>query len=679
MTALALSLQRLLLAQFVHKEGDSSFPLISKSLSSHPLLRDSGLRPVTDKECEELYNSMLKAEGLERQPSTGIGADVEPSPSVITLTQLLYSRYRQELIQQVRQDEQDYRKYLLEIEEIGRGEWDTRLPDLEAMANQQTLGADDEDEEPHPQTNTSTAITTTTAAATASSTQDQAPAQTEEFVDAREDSTGLEDLEMKDIMDEMLTEDAKSLSTSQPVSVTSSQQIPASGSSMAVAPNESTISMPNTSIDDNSVPPTTSQLQPSSVSGVELTQEDLHLDQAALDSVSGSATSEKQADSEMLDAPPSSFPGAHQLLQRAGEDMERTISPDATDSDTPLHPIAAAQQDTTATRADENVEADEGDEKQENILPADSKRTESSTKSAAAEPEQEPSITSETQEKEPSSALEIADSDALEFTSDHEHAEVEEVAEQSSPTALKSEMDEDKEEVEEKPQTRRGRRRRGRTEEPEPQASPAPEPAPQKKVQGEEKAEEVEVEEEIEEEEEEEEEEEGEEAATSRSRKRKQLSSPPFEDKSSPATPQSTPASSTRAPNRKFQALVAPLLSNISSNRSASFFTNPVSENDAPNYHGLIYQPTDLRTIKTMVKDGRIQTSSELEREVMKMFANAVMYNSWDSDISEWSREMQMETETLIAVFRGAERRGLNGGSTPQPAAVPESKRRKKQ
>lgn len=49
MTALALSLQRLLLAQFVHKEGDSSFPLISKSLSSHPLLRDSGLRPVTDK------------------------------------------------------------------------------------------------------------------------------------------------------------------------------------------------------------------------------------------------------------------------------------------------------------------------------------------------------------------------------------------------------------------------------------------------------------------------------------------------------------------------------------------------------------------------------------------------------------------------------------------------------
>ncbi|KAK9458123.1 hypothetical protein V1511DRAFT_491815 [Dipodascopsis uninucleata] len=76
-----------------------------------------------------------------------------------------------------------------------------------------------------------------------------------------------------------------------------------------------------------------------------------------------------------------------------------------------------------------------------------------------------------------------------------------------------------------------------------------------------------------------------------------------------------------------------------------------------------------------MVKDGRIQTSSELEREIMKMFANAVMYNRWDSDISEWSREMEREAETLIAVFRSAERRGQGDHSS---LAQSESKRRKK-
>lgn len=109
-------------------------------------------------------------------------------------------------------------------------------------------------------------------------------------------------------------------------------------------------------------------------------------------------------------------------------------------------------------------------------------------------------------------------------------------------------------------------------------------------------------------------------------------------------------------PNRRFLTMVNPLLSNISSNKSASFFANPVNPNDAPNYYSLIYDPTDIRTIKSQVKDGRIKDTAELERELQRMFANAVMYNGWDSDVSVWTREMQHETETLLALFRGAER-----------------------
>lgn len=152
----------------------------------------------------------------------------------------------------------------------------------------------------------------------------------------------------------------------------------------------------------------------------------------------------------------------------------------------------------------------------------------------------------------------------------------------------------------------------------------------------------------------------------------------------------SSPLRSSGIPNRRFLTMVNPLLSNISSNKSASFFANAVNPNDAPNYYDLIYGPTDIRTIKAQVKDGRIKDTNELERELQRMFANAVMYNGWDSDVSVWTREMQHETETLLALFRGAERTsavnsgfssgsyGDKAGSVSDEGQPPETKRRKK-
>lgn len=126
---------------------------------------------------------------------------------------------------------------------------------------------------------------------------------------------------------------------------------------------------------------------------------------------------------------------------------------------------------------------------------------------------------------------------------------------------------------------------------------------------------------------------------------------------------------------RRFQQFVNPLLSDILSNKAASFFSHPVNPNDAPNYYDLIYSPTDLRTIKSQVKEAKIRDTSELERELEKMFANAVMYNGWNSEMSQWARQMHRDTENLLAIFKDAEK---NGRSSSNPGEEGEIKRRRK-
>ena len=104
-------------------------------------------------------------------------------------------------------------------------------------------------------------------------------------------------------------------------------------------------------------------------------------------------------------------------------------------------------------------------------------------------------------------------------------------------------------------------------------------------------------------------------------------------------------------PNKRLQHIATPLIESISSYKYASAFLHPVNESSAPNYYSLIKKPRDLKTIKQMVKDGRIQTNLELEREILLMFANAIMYNKTGTDIYEWTKEMQPEVDKLIELF----------------------------
>ncbi|KAK9469423.1 hypothetical protein V1512DRAFT_200739 [Lipomyces arxii] len=670
---------------------------------------------------------MLHAEGLERQPSMGIGAGVDPSPSVIKLTEILYNRYRRELTDKVREDEHNYRQYLREIEEIGRGEWDHRLKTLEAETKQKHLDEEDIPDESHMEESLA-------ADAQQNTIKLDEKAHSDLNVHAQKvvDRSALDDLEMKDIIADLPIEDlapkttklsttletrplelehelkADALQLDSSASIENKQGTSKSemssatnpenmlvglnatsqtndNDSTAVFPNDSTISMQFEGTDEQSdiiMHNASLQAQIEMSSGLSSGKEEAALEQAI-----------KKGATELLKS-------SDIMSQSMREDTEKTISSEATENSE----AGAVTQPSegTAVRVDQTIE--EGKLSGRRVTRASGGTSTSTTHMQAShalpvrptvESDNEKHATLRSERGMPNKAGQDLETSAVpesqsdivleDDSADSDDAKFVDVPEKPDDFA-RAPTEETVEEDTVRSRTRSSRRRgieseeavETKTEQGDAMVAVGDEYEAVESAK-EELEEEGEPAEEAEEEEEEEEEEEtGPRTRTMRKRRYSTAnieSSPRLEDRSSPATPVGS-STAARISNKKFQALVAPLLSNISSNRSASFFTSPVNENDAPDYYYLILQPTDLRTIKAMVKDGRIQNSTELEREIMKMFANAVMYNRWDSDMSDWSREMQRETETLISVFKGAERRGQNGsGTASQPS---DSKRRKK-
>ncbi|KAJ5363444.1 uncharacterized protein N7496_009157 [Penicillium cataractarum] len=124
---------------------------------------------------------------------------------------------------------------------------------------------------------------------------------------------------------------------------------------------------------------------------------------------------------------------------------------------------------------------------------------------------------------------------------------------------------------------------------------------------------------------------------------------------------------------RGFHRTAAPIMNDVTTHKLASIFAKPLGERDAPGYHDLIYRPQDLKSIKSAVHQGSkavaaateavstpagdgespvpaagtpsknnmlmlqktedlippkgIVNSAQLEKELIRMFANAIMYN----------------------------------------------------
>ncbi|KAI5287460.1 hypothetical protein KEM54_005984 [Ascosphaera aggregata] len=111
---------------------------------------------------------------------------------------------------------------------------------------------------------------------------------------------------------------------------------------------------------------------------------------------------------------------------------------------------------------------------------------------------------------------------------------------------------------------------------------------------------------------------------------------------------------------RNFTRTSGTIMNDVAAHKCASIFAKPITERDAPGYHDLIYRPQDIKSIKSAIHQGSkavaaaleaseeestagnglllersadlippksIINSAQLEMELIRMFANAIMFN----------------------------------------------------
>lgn len=168
---------------------------------------------------------------------------------------------------------------------------------------------------------------------------------------------------------------------------------------------------------------------------------------------------------------------------------------------------------------------------------------------------------------------------------------------------------------------------------------------------------------------------------------------------------------------RHFSKMCAPIMNDISSHKHASTFTTAVRAKDAEGYYDIIKRPTDLKTIQKAIATGAKQVAAaasdtpvgspggggavielpatadnmppkaivnatQLEKELMRMFVNAVMFNPGEDGVVEDAREMFETVQRSVSNWRNVERSSGRTEVEDTPVAEEEevaqiSKRRK--
>ncbi|CAO2650938.1 Nn.00g092350.m01.CDS01 [Neocucurbitaria sp. VM-36] len=168
---------------------------------------------------------------------------------------------------------------------------------------------------------------------------------------------------------------------------------------------------------------------------------------------------------------------------------------------------------------------------------------------------------------------------------------------------------------------------------------------------------------------------------------------------------------------RHFSKMCAPIMNDISSHKHASTFTTAVRAKDAEGYYDIIKRPTDLKSISKAIATGAKQVAAaasdtpvgspgggggvvelpatmdnmppkaivnaaQLEKELMRMFVNAVMFNPGEDGVVEDAREMFETVQQSVSNWRNVERSSGRTEVEDTPTAEEEevvqvSKRRK--
>lgn len=203
-------------------------------------------------------------------------------------------------------------------------------------------------------------------------------------------------------------------------------------------------------------------------------------------------------------------------------------------------------------------------------------------------------------------------------------------------------------------------------------------------------------------------------------RKRQRSPTPVADEDNDPVLVYMPPPNNIVQASRNFQRLSTVIMNDITTHRHAGPFQKPVREKDAEGYADIIKWRQDLKSIKAAITAGSraisaaaakdttdspsatpsggreggtiilektadlippkaIVNSSQLEKEVMRMFANAVMFNPGDEGMVQDAREMADDIEAKVRDWRGAERQveGRDDDDDSATAATTTAKRRK--
>uniref|UniRef100_A0A0R3S0A0 Bromo domain-containing protein n=1 Tax=Elaeophora elaphi TaxID=1147741 RepID=A0A0R3S0A0_9BILA len=90
----------------------------------------------------------------------------------------------------------------------------------------------------------------------------------------------------------------------------------------------------------------------------------------------------------------------------------------------------------------------------------------------------------------------------------------------------------------------------------------------------------------------------------------------------------------------------------VSSHRHAAIFAHPVSDRDARGYSKTVKSRMDLSTLKKQLDGGSLSGMSDFKRNVLLMFANAVMFNSTGHDVNHYAKEMAVDTLSSLKMLQ---------------------------
>ncbi|EST10186.1 Bromodomain protein [Kalmanozyma brasiliensis GHG001] len=123
-----------------------------------------------------------------------------------------------------------------------------------------------------------------------------------------------------------------------------------------------------------------------------------------------------------------------------------------------------------------------------------------------------------------------------------------------------------------------------------------------------------------------------------------------------PTPPGASSDRQTAAAKRKTAQVLSMLLTEVSNHTHGNLFHAPIKEQDAPDYYTLIKHPLDIKTIKARIKEGSIASAKQLRRSLALMFANSLMYNRPGTEVHRMASEMFAASEEIFKRYEGTQR-----------------------